>query len=78
MKISINKAVFELSVHQETLRRWEVAGKIKVERTPLGHRRYDLKGPYWSLFVPRMFGTFELIKDLGSGLNYQKRFETTH
>ena len=25
----------------ETLRRWEAQGKIEVERTPKGHRRYD-------------------------------------
>jgi putative resolvase len=42
MKISIGKAARELGVAQETLRRWEVAGKITVERTPQGHRRYDL------------------------------------
>ena len=42
MKVSIKKAAEELGVHQETLRRWEAAGKIKVERTPRGHRRYDL------------------------------------
>ena len=42
MKISIGKAARELGVAQETLRRWEAAGKITVERTPQGHRRYDL------------------------------------
>ena len=42
MKVSIGKAALELGVHQETLRRWEEAGKITVERTPKGHRRYDL------------------------------------
>jgi putative resolvase len=42
MKISIRKAASELGVHQETLRRWEKAGKITAERTPKGHRRYDL------------------------------------
>ena len=26
----------------ETLRRWEAQGKIEVERTPKGHRRYYL------------------------------------
>ena len=42
MKISIRKAAEELGVSRETLRRWESSGKINVERTPKGHRRYDL------------------------------------
>lgn len=42
MKINIGKAAKELGVSQETLRRWERLGKIEVERTPKGHRRYDL------------------------------------
>ena len=41
MKINIGKAAELLGVRQETLRRWEAAGKIQVERTPKGHRRYD-------------------------------------
>jgi putative resolvase len=107
MKVSIKKAAQELGVHQETLRRWEAAGKIDVERTPRGHRRYDLaklRG-----IVPRAlftegttlcyarvssydqkedlvrqiavlesfcaaYGwTYEIVQDLGSGLNYQKK-----
>ncbi len=31
-----------LGMSQETLRRWETAGKITAERTAGGHRRYDL------------------------------------
>ena len=42
MRVSIGQAAKELGVSQETLRRWEAAGKIEVERTPNGHRRYDL------------------------------------
>ena len=42
MKVSIGLAAKELGVSKETLRRWEKAGKIEVERTPKGHRRYDL------------------------------------
>ena len=42
MKISIGKAAKELGVTTKTLRRWEAAGKITSERTPRGHRRYDL------------------------------------
>jgi putative resolvase len=32
----------ELSVSRDILRGWEVKGKIIAERTPRGHRRYDL------------------------------------
>ena len=42
MKISIGKAAKELGVTSKTLRRWEALGKITPERTPRGHRRYDL------------------------------------
>lgn len=42
MQVNISKAAQALSVHQELLRRWEIAGKTQVERTPKGHRRYDL------------------------------------
>ena len=42
MKVNIGKAAAELGVVRETLRRWERLGKITVERTPKGHRRYDL------------------------------------
>ena len=42
MKVNIAKAAKELGVCEDTLRRWEKAGKIEVERTPRGHRRYDL------------------------------------
>jgi putative resolvase len=42
MKVSIGKAPKEMGVAIETLRRWEAAGKIEVERTPDGHRCYDL------------------------------------
>jgi len=42
MKVGIGRAAAELGVSRDTLRRWEAAGKIAVERTPNGHRRYDL------------------------------------
>lgn len=42
MKVRIGRAAAELGVSRDTLRRWEAAGKITVERTPSGHRRYDL------------------------------------
>ncbi len=42
MKVSIGKAAVFFGVSRDTLRRWESVGKIKSERTPKGHRRYDL------------------------------------
>jgi putative resolvase len=42
MKIGIGKAAEELGVSRDTLRRWEKSGKITVERTANGHRRYNL------------------------------------
>jgi putative resolvase len=42
MKVTIKEAAEELGVAQETLRRWEVEGKIISERTKGGHRRYDI------------------------------------
>lgn len=51
MKVSIGQAAKELGVSRETLRRWEAAGKIEVDRTPNGHRRYDLSKLYG--LVPR-------------------------
>ena len=42
MKASIGKIAKELGVAKETLRRWEKNGLITSERTPKGHRRYDL------------------------------------
>jgi putative resolvase len=107
MKVSIKKAAQELGVHQETLRRWEASGKIEAERTPRGHRRYDLsklrgtipKSPFGdraTLCYSRVSShdqkedlirqtavlesfcagrgwTYEIVQDLGSGLNYQKK-----
>lgn len=107
MKVSIGKAAQELGVHQETLRRWEATGKIDAERTPRGHRRYDLaklrgivpkisysdrttlcyarvsshdqkedlvrQSAVLESFCAAHGWTYELIQDLGSGLNYQKK-----
>lgn len=107
MKISIGQAAKELGVSQATLRRWEAAGKIEVDRTPNGHRRYDLSKLYGLVPRPPTTGrptlayarvsshdqkeglvrqvallesfcaangwAYEVIQDLGSGLNYQKK-----
>ena len=42
MKLSMKAPAQELGVAEETLRRWEQAGKIRSERTAGGHRRSDL------------------------------------
>jgi predicted site-specific integrase-resolvase len=106
MKISIGKAAEELGVSRETLRRWEQLGKITPERTPKGHRRYDLAGLYagprkklekkHTIAYARVSShdqkedlkrqvallesycgshgwTFEIVQDLGSGLDYSKK-----
>ena len=107
MKVSIGKAAKELGVHPETLRRWEKQGKIVVERTPTGFRRYDLaklRGPAphkapstrTTLLYARVSShdqkddlarqvvllesfaaangwTYEVLQDLGSGLNYHQK-----
>jgi len=107
MKVSIGLAAKELGVSKETLRRWEAAGKIEVERTPNGHRRYDLSKLHGiaprppitnrqTLAYARVSSsdqkedlvrqvallesycaangwTYEVIQDLGSGLNYNKK-----
>ncbi len=106
MKVSIGKAAKELGVHPDTLRRWEKQGKIEVERTPTGFRRYDLaklrgllphKAPsaratllyarvsshdqkdglarqvaLLESFAAANGWTYEVLQDLGSGLNYHK------
>lgn len=106
--VSIREAAEFLGVAAQTLRRWEREGRlIPDERTPGGHRRYDLarlrpeqfRAPetarrtiaYASvsshdqkddlerqkqvleLYCARQGWTFEVIADLGSGMNYHKK-----
>ena len=107
MKVGIGQAAKELGVSRETLRRWEAAGKIQVERTPKGHRRYELSKLHGIAPRPPLANrptlayarvssqdqkedlirqvallesycaangwTYEVIQDLGSGLNYNKK-----
>ncbi|MFZ4098996.1 MAG: IS607 family transposase [Chlamydiia bacterium] len=107
MKVSIREAAKTLGVHPDTLRRWEAIGRIEVERTARGHRRYDLaklKGikPRPETIERAIIGyarvsshdqkgdlkrqvelleayaaahgwTYEIVEDLGSGLNYNKK-----
>jgi putative resolvase len=107
MRVSISQAARELGVSISTLRRWEAEGKIEAERTPGGHRRYDLaelrgvvprvsRSEVLTLAYARVSSSdqkgdlvrqvallesfccahgwrYEVLKDLGSGLNYKKR-----
>src|ERR1700733_15645138 len=107
MKASIGVAAKQLGVSQDTLRRWERAGKVVVERTARGHRRNDLSkllgktslninSKKLTLAYARVSShdqkndldrqaqvlesfciangwVYEMIQDLGSGLNFQKR-----
>jgi putative resolvase len=107
MKTSIGKAAEELGVSRDTLRRWEKSGKITVERTAKGHRRYNLavllgvsprkdQAKKKTIVYARVSShdqkedlsrqiqvlesfcvangwSYEIIEDLGSGLNYNKR-----
>ena len=107
MRVSIGQAAKELGVSKETLRRWEAAGKIEVERTPKGHRRYDLSKLHGIVPRPPLADrltlayarvssydqkedlvrqvallesycaangwAYDVIQDLGSGLNYNKK-----
>ena len=107
MKISIGKAAKELGVSNRTLRRWEKAGKITAERTPKGHRRYELsqllgrasrkivdekqtiayarvsshdqkedlkrQAAVLEAYCAAYGWKYEIIQDLGSGLNYSKK-----
>jgi putative resolvase len=41
-KVTLAQACKLLGIHPTTLRRWEAAGKVRADRTPGGHRRYDL------------------------------------
>lgn len=108
MKVSIGQAAKALGVSISTLRRWEKEGKIQAERTPHGHRRYDLAQlqglkPYETsqtnrptlcyarvsspdqkedlvrqialleTFCAANGWTYEVIQELGSGLNDNKK-----
>ena len=107
MKTSIGQAAKELGVSRDTLRHWEKSGKITVERTVKGHRRYNLAAllgaqsrtavankktiayarvsshdqkadlvrqvQLLESFCAANGWTCEIIEDLGSGLNYNKR-----
>ena len=105
--ISIGETAKLLGVDIQTLRAWDKNGKLKAERTPTGHRRYD-RNKVLSMVSPKLSNDkitiayarvssndqkadlerqiqvlemycasngyqFQIISDLGSGLNYQKK-----
>ena len=106
--VGIGEASEALGVSIGTLRRWERTGKLVGERTPGGHRRYDLaklrpelfraeeeasrrtiayarvssrdqredlerQKQVLELYCARQGWTFEVVSDLGSGMNYHKK-----
>ena len=106
--VSINEASKQLGVSISTLRRWDKSGVLVAERTPNGHRRYDLNKinpnllygignhdrktvayarvsssdqkddlerqiQVLELYCAKQGWTFEIINDLGSGMNYHKK-----
>lgn len=106
--ISINEASKQLGVSISTLRRWDKSGVLVAEKTPNGHRRYDINKlnpnllhgignkdrktvayarvsshdqkddlerqiQVLELYCAKQGWTFEIINDLGSGMNYHKK-----
>ncbi|MFA9486788.1 MULTISPECIES: IS607 family transposase [unclassified Moraxella] len=106
--ISINEASKQLGVSISTLRRWDESGVLVAERTPKGHRRYDISKinpnllhgignkdrktiayarvsshdqkddlerqiQVLELYCAKQGWTYEVINDLGSGMNYHKK-----
>lgn len=102
--VSIGEAAKLLGVSTQTLRRWDVEGKLVPQRTPGGQRRYEVKSlgkeklpdgrvtvayarvsssdqkhdlvrqrQVLEMFCVARGWTYELVSDLGSGMNYQKK-----
>ncbi|WP_296206140.1 IS607 family transposase [Psychrobacter sp. UBA3962] len=106
--LSIKQAANQLGVSVSTLRRWDETGALVAQRTPKGHRRYDLSKinpnltrnkveqqrktiayarvssheqkpdlqrqiEILELYCSSQGWSFEVISDLGSGMNYHKK-----
>ena len=106
--LSIKQAANQLGVSVSTLRRWDETGVLVAQRTPKGHRRYDLSKinpnltrnkveqqrktiayarvssheqkpdlqrqiEILELYCSAQGWSFEVISDLGSGMNYHKK-----
>ena len=106
--LSIKQTANQLGVSVSTLRRWDETGVLVAQRTPKGHRRYDLSKinpnltrnkveqqrktiayarvsshdqkpdlqrqiEMLKLYCSSQGWSFEVISDLGSGMNYHKK-----
>ena len=106
--LSIKQAANQLGISVSTLRRWDETGVLVAQRTPKGHRRYDLSKinpnltrnkveqqrktiayarvsshdqksdlqrqiEILELYCSAQGWSFEVISDLGSGMNYHKK-----
>ncbi|WP_348548859.1 IS607 family transposase [Psychrobacter sp. KFRI-CH2-11] len=106
--LSIKQAANQLGVSVSTLRKWDETGVLVAQRTPKGHRRYDLSKinpnltrnkveqqrktiayarvsshdqkpdlqrqiEMLELYCSAQGWSFEVISDLGSGMNYHKK-----
>lgn len=106
--ISIQQASEQLGVSISTLRRWDETGVLVAERTPKGHRRYDISKinpnllhgignkdrktiayarvsshdqkedlhrqiQVLEMYCAKQGWTYEIVSDLGSGMNYHKK-----
>ena len=106
--LSIKQAANQLGVSVSTLRRWDETGVLVAQRTPKGHRRYDLSKinpnltrnkveqqrktiayarvssheqksdlqrqiEMLELYCSAQGWSFEVLSDLGSGMNYHKK-----
>lgn len=49
--VAVGEAAALLTVHPDTLKRWEKAGRIDSVRTPTGHRRFR-RGDVEALLQP--------------------------
>ena len=106
--LSIKQTANQLGVSVSTLRSWDETGVLVAQRTPKGHRRYDLSKinpnltrnkveqqrktiayarvsshdqkpdlqrqiEMLKLYCSSQGWSFEVISDLGSGMNYHKK-----
>lgn len=102
--VPIGEAAKLLGVSVQTLRRWDVEGRLVPQRTPGGQRRYEVKAlggeplldqrvtiayarvsssdqkselerqkRVLEMFCVARGWTYELVSDLGSGMNYHKK-----
>ena len=73
--ITISEAAKYLGISTQTLRRWERAGKLAYARVSSFDQKPDLERQekMLELYCAAQGWSFELISDLGSGMNYQKR-----